>query len=401
MLRLNPNNNHNNLRLLKFYKNITFEKLLGKYRSFIINTTFIHLQQRFLRSAVRSSAQGRNNNKKEDSFSETKTTTLNQPKSTIIDNELSFGPDDYLGFQPILDWDIIYGEYTFSNQKHFKKMHKEELLKKYSPLLNSVRKESTKPIQDVMKKKWFGHIRLDSENAPRYHGEFELKEDIGYNKTSNTISKNKTSTVELLNHLAQFKISHLPSLNEKKEGSEIEEEKARIKFLKQQELLVIDENIKTMQRPSSLSVKSLIKDKIRFHHSEKFSKFLLKSTKYSCKNNRNKTEKLSDLFEKDKNDPVIDVNKVQDMDNVKFLNSREELLQKLSSIKYEDVEKDCEMARQKNRAVFSLPRTISGFEYLREIKTGVLKPKFEKEYEEVQKFIRKMNKLDSKGLILF
>lgn len=146
---------------------------------------------------------------------------------------------------------LLKGEYAFEDKNGYLK----SLNKKYESLLKSNKKTTT----GNKKTTWFGNVRLDSDNVPSYHGQFEKNYDK-INETFDSVAEHLEKNKDILKSL---KKTYDP--------------------VKSTILFDIDEEIK---QGKATSQSSLAQEKIKF----KFSEELQKS--YNLKKCEN--EKLDD-----------------------------------------------------------------------------------------------------------
>lgn len=233
----------------------------------------------------------------------------------------------------------------------------EQLERKYDPLLRPNKKHTTGNKQKVL----FGQVRYDSDNKPRYHGEFEKRDELVY-KDLNSV----------LDHLA---------------GNKVE-----LKRLDPMEPLVIhdeiDEKIET--RVSRNSPTSLTDSRIRF----KYSGDLMRSKNESRHSRRKDESRGTNKTQAGPLDWIEHEREKREKQPVKGAPQDEEeisLSNKMARVSLQDED------LRETEDDLPKPEVISGLEYLKQIKRGQRTAYFQENYDNLKKLINTKDKLDSKG----
>ncbi|UXI21108.1 hypothetical protein NH340_JMT07051 [Sarcoptes scabiei] len=253
------------------------------------------------------------------------------------------GDQNYFGIKED-DYDLIAGQYVTDSDNRLLK-----LKKKYSPLLN------LKTIASDRTKQRFGSlsVRLDDENVPKMHGQYD--DDIG---DRNREHRDFDQLIDhLKNHSFEFDSKSVKK-NQKKEQIK--------KVFNDCE---IDPPNISKSAKQNFVPKSIIDEKINFRFAQQFATDL-------CEKNRSVA-----------NDQIIDdwISHEQSKREPKKSTTRLSLSDQIASIEFEPpTEKLIER------------KTITGYEYLKQIKQGDRIALNQESFENIGGVIRK-NKLDSKG----
>lgn len=196
-------------------------------------------QRRYLARAVRSTAEilsHREVTQSRNELSRIQTDPIAEP--TCADN-------DYLGIREVDDFAFVHGEYGYEQ----KKVQTDQLKEKYKPLLDLQKVPSTGKVKDT----WFGKVRLDSENRPKYHGEFEKRDDS---------IREAPNVSKIVKHISQYQVNVKgESIVDKEFEWNMDEKKSA--------LPQINEEIEIVR--AKTPSQSLMNSRIRFRYAKEFA----------------------------------------------------------------------------------------------------------------------------------
>ena len=152
---------------------------------------------------------------------------------------------DYLGINEVNDFAIVHGEYGYQQ----KEVQTDQLKQKYQPLLDLKKHSSTGKVKDT----WFGRVRLDSDNVPKYHGQFEKRPDS---------EGEFVKVAKIVERLSQHQITLRSDEDKLKIFDSNHKEK-------RQALPLVDEDIDVVQ--SKTIPRSLTSGKIKFRYASEFA----------------------------------------------------------------------------------------------------------------------------------
>lgn len=134
---------------------------------------------RYLSRCVRNAALARRSENKWKQNNENDLVLVQQ--SSVVEQE----PEaDYLGIAPNKDASFLHGQYGIDGQSQ-QSLH-EQVITKRSLIENKYQSLLRPSMDSKMKqtKTWFGQIRLDSLNQPRFHGQYEKQNGVNSVKCS-------------------------------------------------------------------------------------------------------------------------------------------------------------------------------------------------------------------------
>ncbi|XP_046918279.2 uncharacterized protein LOC124498555 [Dermatophagoides farinae] len=260
--------------------------------------------------------------------------------SQILDKESDY---NYLGINPKEDSFTIHGDYVRND--HMK--YREQIAQKYKPLF----RPKQKYVDDIRKKLGVLNVRFDSENQAQFHGEFEKRDELVF-KTMD----------DVVNHIGRNHVEF--------------NEPVQKKLVKKMEIDFVpfdtENGCKTTERKRS----TRNNDSIQFRYAKELSSEF--NGKISTANNQNNDHVDDDWI-------TYEQTKRESPKKEKPEPSKSE---KIMAVKFEPFNKE--------EGVIIKPKSISGYEYLKQIRHGKREPKLVKEFDEMKNMIPK-EKLDTKG----
>lgn len=257
--------------------------MLRGYNKRILDRLFNSIQanesvsRRYLARAVRSTADiqtGRRNAAANASADEDFQQLSSNTRTAVVVGEAASAGSDYLGISEV-DSEFVHGEYGYEEGA---KVQSQALQQKYEPLLESSKKKAKDPSgSGKLKQTWFGQVRLDSQNVPRYHGQYERRVEGG-----TPLNENKLASV--MQHMKKYEVK---IKDDNKNDTGFERKK------KQQESSQLPDDIIEVVE-SKTTPKSITNAKIGFLYSRDFSDELRASRRRWRANFNESTEEKKD-----------------------------------------------------------------------------------------------------------
>nr|XP_027205154.1 RNA pseudouridine synthase 4, mitochondrial-like [Dermatophagoides pteronyssinus] len=254
----------------------------------------------------------------------------------ILDEESDY---NYLGINLPEDYSTLHGDYVRNDHSKYR----EQIIKKYKPLLQPKQKH----VIDVRKKFGLLNVRFDSENNPQFHGEFEKTNDLIF-KTMDDV------------------IKHIGSNNVEFKPEPIKNPSQNMKI----DFVSVEKDDRTIRKSTKND------DRIQFRFAKQLSSELRKDSEEIYQNNEQQDDWIT--YERTK----------RELSNTKKEKPEPSDSEKIMAVKFEPTNKE--------EGIIMKPNIISGYEYLKQIRTGKREPKLVKEFDEMYRLIPK-EKLDTKG----